>query len=110
MNKIANSESRFLNLDWNPILHILVRRLVYDHFAAGEDEIEVKQSVAAMKKLGFKGVILGYNKEVSVTKAFESEDIENVTKVASDLAIQEWKEGTLKTLDCIEEDDFLAIK
>jgi proline dehydrogenase len=104
MNKVANSQSSILNPDRNPVLHVLVRKLIYDHFAAGETVKEVKNSVAKMKKMGFKGVILGYTKEVNVSGGT------TLSKGSSDTAILDWKEGTLKTLSCVSQGDFLAIK
>jgi proline dehydrogenase len=104
MNKIANSQSTILNPDRNPLLHVLVRKLIYDHFAAGETVQEVKKSIAKMKQMGFKGVILGYTKEVNVSGGT------TVSKGTSDAAILDWKEGTLKTLACVGQGDFLAVK
>lgn len=111
MNKIANSESRLLNPDKNPVLHFLVRKLVYDHFTAGETATEVKKTVADMKSIGFKGVILGYAKEVSVTGGKSGFELAHLTaEDASESTIREWKEGTLKTLGMIGEGDILAVK
>jgi proline dehydrogenase len=104
MNKIANSQMALLNPDRNPLLHVLVRKLIYDHFAAGESVQEVKKSVANTKQMGFRGVILGYTKEVNVSGGA------TVSNGTSDAAIQAWKEGTLKTLGCVGQGDFLAIK
>lgn len=111
MNRIANSQSIFLSPDRNPVLHFLLRHLVYDHFAAGENAVEVKRTISQMKTIGFKGVILGYAKEVNVTGGetqFATSDASAFD--LSQPAINEWKEGTLKTLSLIDSGDYLAVK
>jgi hypothetical protein len=111
LNRISRSKSWFLNPDRNPLLHITVRRLFYDHFCAGENEREVKSTIATMKKMGFEGVILGYAKETVVDKNTSAEEAakggeaEILAKV-----VEEWKDGTLKTLSMLGKGDFLAIK
>jgi hypothetical protein len=104
MNRIANSQSPILNPDQNPILHVLVRNLVYDHFAAGETVQQVQKTITNIKQMGFRGVSLGYCKEVNVSGGTA------LSRGTSDAAIQSWKEGTLKTLQCLGQGDFLAIK
>jgi hypothetical protein len=104
MNRIANSQLPILNPDQNPLLHVLVRKLIYDHFAAGETVKEVEKSVANIKQMGFRGVTLGYTKEVNVSGGT------TVSHDTSDMAIQAWKEGTLKTLSCVGQGDFLTVK
>lgn len=105
MNKIANSQSLLLNPDRNSVLHFVVRKLVYDHFTAGENAAEVKNTVADIKKMGFKGVILGYAKEVNVSGGPNS--FEESSEEAS---IKAWRDGTLQTLGMIGEGDLLAVK
>lgn len=62
--------------------------------------------------MGYKGVILAYGKEIvldkgekiSTTKATEID----VTASAKD--IQAWKEGTMKTVEMVDEGDFIGLK
>jgi proline dehydrogenase len=111
LHHIANSSSLLLNPDRNPILHVVIRKLIYDHFNAGENEQEVRATVKQMKKLGFKGVILGYAKEVNVSNGAKGVEAARIASGDVDeLAIWEWKEGTLKTLRMLGEYDFLAVK
>jgi proline dehydrogenase len=111
LSYIAESPYLVLNPDRNPILHFALRKLIYDHFNAGENEREVKQTVRQMKKLGFKGVILGYAKEVNVSSGARGLDaVGTASEDLNEIAVREWKEGTLKTLSLIGEGDFLAVK
>lgn len=111
LTHIANSSSIFLNPDKNPILHVLIRKFIYDHFNAGECEDDVRATVKQVKALGFKGVILGYAKEVNVSNGARGVEAAGEAKLDVDeLAVREWKEGTLKTLSLIGEGDFLAVK
>jgi proline dehydrogenase len=111
MNTMANSQSFLLNPDKNIVLHQLVRRLVFDHFTAGETELEVRKTIAQMKGLGFRGVILGYAKEVNVTGGETRFETHRIPGLDIDAAsVKEWKDGTLKTLSLLGKGDFLAIK
>lgn len=111
LNKLANSNSTLLNPDRNPILHMIVRKFIYDHFIAGENASQVRANVAAMKKLGFSGVILGYAKEVNVTGGLvHHDDGMSVDKGIKEAAIIEWRDGLVKTLEMLQPGDFLSVK
>jgi proline dehydrogenase len=111
MDRISHSKSWFLNPDKNPILHLAVRKLFYDHFCAGENEREVKSTIKAMKNMGFKGVILGYARETLADKNANSETLaSNSRGDLNERVIEEWRDGTLETLSMLEEGDFLAVK
>ncbi|KAI9649932.1 proline dehydrogenase [Ciborinia camelliae] len=112
LNTLANSNSTLLNPDRNPVLHVLVRKFIYDHFIAGENASQVRASVADMKKLGFSGVILGYAKEVNVTGGgVQHGDARgSVTEEAGERAIKEWRDGLMNTLSLLEPGDFLSLK
>lgn len=108
MDRISHSRSWFLHPDKNPLLHLAVRKLFYDHFCAGENEVEVKRTMKSMKKMGFGGVILGYAKETLDEK---TRSLASASKTdAKELAIEQWKMGTLKTLSMLGDGDFLAVK
>lgn len=106
MKIMASSQSLLMNPDRNPLLHTLMRKLLYDHFCAGENSKEVKQAVEQMRALGYKGVILGYAKEVEPSLLQEASQSDG----SVDPIIEDWRVGTLRTLDMISESDFLAVK
>ncbi|KAL3417229.1 proline oxidase [Phlyctema vagabunda] len=112
MMRIANSQSRLLNPDRNPVLHFFVRKLMYEHFAAGENGSEVKKTITSMKQMGFRGVILGYAKEVSVTEDLALQMVSTTSEKSdpTDPIIQAYFQGTIKTLSLVGAGDFLAIK
>ncbi|KAF4250485.1 hypothetical protein CNMCM8980_000853 [Aspergillus fumigatiaffinis] len=80
---------------------------------AGTNEAEVRKTVQDMKSLGFKGVILGYARE-SIAKADENDNnsfqVEKGQEAIQDQAVEEWREGNLRTLKMIGAGDFLGIK
>lgn len=101
LNIIANSPSPFLNPDKNPIIGLLVRKIIYEHFVSGDCETAVKKTVAQMKQTGFQGVILGYAKEFAADEGEAGND---------ELDVRRWKEGYEKTMDMIGPGDFMAVK
>jgi proline dehydrogenase len=103
LGRIANSNSTLANPDRNPLLHVLVRRFLYDHFAAGETKAQVKRTVIKIKNMGFTGVILGYARETIAQSGTEVQKL-------SATPIGDWRNGTLRTLELIGDGDFLAIK
>jgi len=101
---MSNTTLAWLNPDKNPILHIAIRRLFYDHFAAGENEREVIKNVSMFKAMGYQGTILGYAREVLVENISQNEEARNK------ILVKEWFEGNLRTLKMVASGDFLAIK
>lgn len=110
MNRVSHSKLWFLNPDKNPILHLGVRKLFYDHFCAGENEHEVKSTIKAIKEMGFEGVILGYAKETLSGEREDTEESPDSRTRTTENTVQEWKNGTLKTLRMLGKGDFLAVK
>jgi hypothetical protein len=109
---VIESKSSWLHPSRNPAMRHLLRTTIYNHFCAGEDETEVRRSVQKMKALSFKGVILGYARE-SVAKMEHVEDpvvAANTKQDVLDRAVEEWKEGNLRTLRMIEKGDCLSVK
>jgi hypothetical protein len=110
------NRSLLFNVDRNPILKAVLKRTLYNQFCAGETERETKTCVQQLKDLGFKGVILTYAKETvfdtksNTSTLLSSASEEMQTAVAEDTDIEEWRVGTLKTVDLISEGDILAIK
>ena len=66
-----------------------------------------------MKRFGYGGVILGYAKEFVSQNNSVSGAVEKVDRGISEAdlkIIERWKQGTLQTLRCLDQGDFLAIK
>lgn len=114
MSVLANSNSPILNPDRNPILHWFLKKTFYAHFCAGENAREVLKTVNALKKSGFKGVILGYAKEVVLNEkastALRLGGNSAVSKSQIEQEILPWKKGTLETVSMTEPGDFVAVK
>jgi proline dehydrogenase len=111
MKRITHSKSWLLNSDGNPLLHTIVRKLLYDHFCAGENDVEVKNTIAMTKAMDYECVILGYAKEPIVRKnANGTEVARTVDAEASNEAIKSWRNGNLRTLSMLGSGDFLAVK
>lgn len=107
MKIMASSQTLLMNPDRNPFLHTLMRKMLYDHFCAGENSKEVKQSIDSMRGLGYKGMILCYAKEVEPSLLQNTSNTQGAT---TDAAIEDWRVGTLRTLDMVTDHDFLALK
>ncbi|KAF1951193.1 pyrroline-5-carboxylate reductase [Byssothecium circinans] len=110
--------SYFLNADRNPVLHAILKKTFYDQFCAGETLNETTACVQSFRELGFKGFILTYAKELVMDKKTQAETgLENGVKVKKakvadtfDKHIEEWRVGTLQTLEQIGDGDILALK
>lgn len=107
MDKMSFAKSWLANPDKNPLLHKLLRVLFYNHFAAGENDEQVGKTIREMKKMGFNGVILGYGKECN---AEHHDGSVEATDAVTSREIEQWREGTLRTLNMLDAGDFLAIK
>ena len=111
LKKIADSPSRVLNPDRNPLLRAIVKPFVYDQFCAGTNRVEIRGRISQIKTLGFSGVILCYGKEIQIQKPSSSgvDDLQ-YSHQDFDQELEVWKQGNLETLDMIGEGDFLGIK
>lgn len=113
LNIVTNSKSAILNPDRNRILNKILRWTVYDHFCAGTNREEVSKTVAAVKKIGYQGVILGYSREIVVDPNERLTHDESGVSTYSDKCyemVEEWKDGTLETLRMVGPGDILAVK
>jgi hypothetical protein len=110
------NRSLLFDVDRNPVLKALLKRMLYNQFCAGETERETRMCVQQLKDLGFKGVILTYAREtVFDTTSKGLKNLGNITEKAreiqaEDMEIEAWRVGTLKTAALISEGDILAIK
>ncbi|KAI1206252.1 pyrroline-5-carboxylate reductase [Annulohypoxylon truncatum] len=105
-----------LHVEKNPIIHGILKKTFYDQFCTGETGPETRRRVREIKDLGFKGVILTYARETVFDHKTNKADVQGVDDVtgssSADLCphLEEWRVGTLKTVDLIEEGDILAVK
>lgn len=90
------------------MLSWLIRNTLYKQFNAGENKAQVQQSIHDIKQLGYRGVLLGYAREVLVNGG-ETETTAFEEKVARE-EVETWLRGTLQTVDMATEGDFVALK
>jgi proline dehydrogenase len=114
MTNLATSHSPLLNPDRNPLLRSFLKKTFYAQFCAGENAQEVEQTVKGLRDLGFKGVMLGYAKEVVLDEKAKQELAEAQACPADESCIQNeilpWKKGILETVAMTEPGDFVALK
>ena len=114
LSYVANSSSALLNPDRNPIIRYLLKKTFYAQFCAGETMDEVKRTVKGLKDMGYKGVILGYGREIVLKKDNTLEACSAPSTMVevqrNEDVVQAWKEGNLKTVEMAEEGDFIALK
>lgn len=106
LSLLAHPRSALWDVSKNPLLNMLVKHTIYKQFNAGENKVEVQQSIQNIKDLGCRGVLLGYAREVLVG---ENQDAAYDAKAAQ-AEIQMWLDGTLQTVDMAQEGDFVALK
>ncbi len=116
MAKLAHSQSPLLSPDTNPLLRYFLKRSFYRQFCAGENATEVKHTVDSLKSLGFKGVILGYAKEVVMDET-QMTSLSSCSGTNSETAeacirneIIPWANGTLETVNMTGPGNFVALK
>ncbi|KAF2446557.1 pyrroline-5-carboxylate reductase [Karstenula rhodostoma CBS 690.94] len=108
--------SYLFNVDRNPVLHGLLKKTFYNQFCAGESKQETQACCKSLTNLGFKGVILTYAKELvfdhnSNVPSVHAEPAAKAEPIAAhDPVIEEWRVGTLATVDMINKGDVLALK
>jgi hypothetical protein len=110
MKWLVESKSALLSPARNPLVNYLLRISIYNHFCAGTNETEVRRTVGDMKQLGFTGVILGYGREVVVNESSATAEGDESRQAAYEGAVEEWKQGNLRTLKMIGSGDYLGIK
>ncbi|KXH43363.1 proline oxidase [Colletotrichum nymphaeae SA-01] len=100
----------------NPLLHAVLKKTMYNHFCAGENRHEVTSTIAEIKRMGFRGAILTYAREIVVDNTTEEEsgrglkEMDPASEIESDAGIDAWREGVLETADMLSEGDILALK
>jgi proline dehydrogenase len=114
MTILAHSKSPILSPDVNPILRFFLKKTFYKQFCAGENAAEIKRTVDGMKGLGFKGVILGYAREVVLSEEQKANLSSCEGTEAEEACIRNeiipWTKGTLETVRLASPTDFVALK
>lgn len=108
METVANSRSRILNPDKNPILRAIIRPTIYDHFCAGVSESEVKGTIGVMKDFGFTGGVLAYAREIEIGKDSKLHGFSGGSSI--ELEINQWRDANLETIRMTGPSDGIAIK
>ncbi len=109
---LAHSKSPIFNADRNPVLHYILKKTFYAQFCAGGTREEIQTMRERLKDLGYKGVILGYAKEV-VLESAETRDKDRKADTSfpeTDAEVDFWKKATLQTIALTGEGDFVALK
>lgn len=110
MKTICHSRSPLLNPDLNPLLRLLVKPLVYDHFCAGRDRSEIQRTRDSIRSMGFAGIILCYGREIVLPASHREDPSNQSMRVNEERDIEAWKKGNLETLDMIDKGDWLGLK
>lgn len=106
LSLLAHPKSAVLDVAKNPLLNLLIKHTLYRQFNAGENKLEVQRSIRDIKNLGYRGVLLGYAKEVLVGES----KVDPRDEKAGREETQMWLDGTLQTVDMAQEGDFVALK
>ncbi|KAL2818761.1 FAD-linked oxidoreductase-like protein [Aspergillus cavernicola] len=106
LSLLAHPKTPALDVAKNPLLNLLVKHTLYKQFNAGENKLEVQRTIQTIKQLGYRGVLLGYAREVLVSES----NTNPADEKASRQEIQMWLDGTLQTVDMAQEGDFVALK
>lgn len=114
MSTLAHSKSSFVSPDTNPLLRLFLKHTFYKQFCAGENGHEVRNTIDSLKALGYKGVILGYAREVVMDES-QAGGLQSCGEYAQVEAcirneITPWAKGTLETVQLASPDDFVALK
>ncbi|KUL89414.1 hypothetical protein ZTR_04291 [Talaromyces verruculosus] len=107
-----------LDVDRNPILHGILKSTFYKQFCAGETSDEVLSTIRHFKDMGFQGTIMTYAKETVFDHRTQAQHglgtAQSAEKdsVADDFCphIEDWRKGTMKTVELLREGDYLAVK
>ncbi|KAF2716170.1 FAD-linked oxidoreductase [Polychaeton citri CBS 116435] len=119
LNTLATSQMWLFDVKRNIILRTILKRTFYQHFCAGENEREVKNTIKNIKDMGFKGVILTYAREIVVDATEEEKGSGTVqfppkttgrAAISFNPNIESWRSGVMETVEMVSENDILALK
>ncbi|KAM5433508.1 proline dehydrogenase [Microsporum ferrugineum] len=94
----------------NPVLSYLLDKVFYAQFCAGRNEAEVRQTVAGLKAMGYRGAILSYAKEVDTHHGSDQTGSPAEMEALHRTQVAQWLDGTLKTIQYSNSGDLVAIK
>ncbi|KAL1875617.1 proline dehydrogenase [Paecilomyces lecythidis] len=106
LSALAHPKTSILDVAKNPVLNWIIKNTIYKQFNAGENKLEVQRSIQEMKRLGYRGVLLGYAREVLAGESGSNLIDEKVAREE----VNTWLQGTLQTVDMAHEGDFVALK
>jgi len=107
---VANSRSRLLNPDQNPLLRLILRPLLYDQFCAGTNTAEIAKTRDNIKRIGFSGIILCYGKEILIDESNQLHTSDATAAAQQSAEIAHWRDGNLDTLSMVGAGDWLGMK
>lgn len=114
MATLAHSKSAFLSPDTNPLLRFFLKHTFYKQFCAGENAREVQRTVTSLRNIGYRGVILGYAREVVMEESEAAQLASCGADEAAEACIRQeiipWAEGTRRTVEFAGPEDFVALK
>ncbi|VUC27707.1 unnamed protein product [Clonostachys rosea] len=111
LDAVARSKSGIINADRNPVLNRVLRWTIYNQFCAGSNRTEVSRSMDELRNLGYKGVILGFAKEIVLDPSQGAAGAEDAKYgPACYRMIDEWKDANLETIRMLSPGDFLSVK
>ncbi|KAI5287073.1 proline dehydrogenase [Ascosphaera aggregata] len=97
-------------LTGNRVSRALLDQTFYWHFCAGATAGEIERTCNELKALGYKGVVAMYAREIDMSSAtHRSRSAEEVMAQHRQL-VGEWMDGSLRTIACVKEGDFIALK
>jgi hypothetical protein len=106
LSALAHPRTPLTDVSRNPVLNWLIKHTIYKQFNAGENKLEVQRSIQDIKQLGYRGVLLGYAREVLVGEDTTNTHNEKLARQE----VETWLQGTLQTVDMATEGDFVALK
>lgn len=105
---LSKARGYLLGVEKNPVIHWFLKKTLYNHFCAGEREDQVRDTIRQLKDTGLRGVILTHARESSHGTP-SAQELGNEANPYCE-TLHAWKEDVLKTVDLIDDGDFLAIK
>lgn len=94
-----------------PVLRHAIQYFFYAHYCAGATGPEISRTVESLRKLGIKGVILNYAKEVDTPGvAAEGNEKSIDAQKLHETQVSQWLDGTLKTIEYAPSGDYVALK
>lgn len=88
----------------------MLKKTLYAHFCAGENREEIRATLLGLKRLGYKGVALGYAREILLGEKEDNLVEGSEDDLGPERSVEIWKQGNLETVRLLEDGDFVALK